>query len=60
MGKSSVVPPISGVVVGAVVGAVVGSGVRIAAAGQRANLGGTCGHSGPRRAAVGRKIFLLK
>lgn len=55
----------SGVVAGAMVGAVVGvvvggSGVIIAAAGHLANLGGTCGHSGPRRAAVGRKIFLPK
>lgn len=48
------------VVVGAVVGAVVGSGVSIAAAGHCANFGGTCGHSGPRRAAVGRRIFFLK
>lgn len=61
MGKRSVLPPMSGVVAGAVVGAVVGgSGVIIAAAGHLANLGGTCGHSGPRRAAVGRKIFLPK
>lgn len=65
MGKRSVLPPMSGVVAGAMVGAVVGavvggSGVIIAAAGHLANLGGTCGHSGPRRAAVGRKIFLPK
>ena len=64
MDKRSVLPPMSdvvaGVVVGAVVGAVVGSGVIIAAAGHLANFGGTRGHSGPRRAAVGRRIFFLK
>lgn len=50
----------SGVLACVVVGAVVGSGVSIAAAGHLANFGGTCGHSGPRRAAVGRRIFFLK
>ena len=67
---------VAGTVVGAVVGAVVaavvaamvdavldavlGSGVIIAAAGHLANLGGLRGHSGPRRAAVGRRIFFPK
>ena len=75
-GKRSILPPMSDVVAGTVVGAVVGavvaavvdavldaglgSGVIIAAAGHLANLGGLRGHSGPRRAAVGRRIFFPK
>ena len=56
----AVVGAVVGVVDGDVVGTVVGSGVIIAAAGHLANLGGTRGHSGPRRAAVGRRTFLPK
>ena len=56
----AVVGAVVGVVDGDVVGTVVGSGVIIAAAGHLANLGGTRGHSGPRRDAVGGRTFLLK
>ena len=55
-----VVDAVVDTVVGVVVGAVVGSGVIIAAAGHLANFGGARGHSGPRRAAVGRWIFFPK
>lgn len=56
----AVVGVVVGVVVGTVVGTVVGFGVIIAAAGHLANLGGARGHSGPRRAAVGRRTFFPK
>ena len=56
----AVIGAVVGTVVSDVLDTVVGAGVIIAAAGHLANLGGTCGHSGPRRAAVGRRTFFQK